>query len=81
MTPHEQVLRARLERVLNAGRIVERKGHERDSERRSRRDRSQSSQSNEVRDEEGGSPWRGLERGAVGLRSLESVGIFELCSF
>ena len=76
MTPHEQVLRARLERVLNAGR----KERERDSERRRQRDRSQSSQSNEVRDEEGGWPWRGMERdrdAAVGLRSLESVSIFE----
>ena len=76
---HEQVLRARLERVLNAGRVIEREEHKRDSERR--RHRSQSSQSNEVRDKEGGWPWRRLERDAMGLRSLESVSIFESSSF
>jgi len=76
---HEQVLRARLERVLNAGRVIEREEHKRDSERR--RDRSQTSQSNEVRDKEGGWPWRRLERDAMGLRSLESVSIFESSSF
>lgn len=52
MTPHEQVLRARLEKVLKSGKVLEKKEH-------GRRDRSGSgSASNEVRDEEGGRPWR-----------------------
>ncbi|KAF8907962.1 hypothetical protein CPB84DRAFT_1843795 [Gymnopilus junonius] len=74
MTPHEQVLRARLERVLEQGRVVER--IDRENERRKSAERGRSdggsaagsrsgssrrggAKANEVRDEEGGWPWRG----------------------
>ncbi|EDQ98634.1 uncharacterized protein LACBIDRAFT_296061 [Laccaria bicolor S238N-H82] len=67
MTPHEQVLRARLERVLcSAGRVVSdqsvqtTKG-ERERERRRR--------SNEVRDEVDGWPWREREYDSPSLVS------------
>ncbi|KIM45644.1 hypothetical protein M413DRAFT_345000 [Hebeloma cylindrosporum] len=70
MTPHEQVLRARLERVLSAGRVMEKGEKEKEVERqrqiirqRERRNRERSeSRGNEVRDEEGGWPWREHER-------------------
>ena len=70
MTPHEQVLRARLERVLSAGRVVEKGEKEKEVERqryimrqRERKNRERSeSRGNEVRDEEGGWPWREQER-------------------
>ena len=64
MTPHEQVLRARLERVLSAGRVVEKGEVERQRQiirQRERRQRS-GSRGNEVMDEEGGWPWREQER-------------------
>ncbi|KAF9557961.1 hypothetical protein CPC08DRAFT_724783 [Agrocybe pediades] len=62
MTPHEQVLRARLERVLEAGKVVEKK--EREKRRRSEsRGATSGAAANEVRDEEGGWPWREKERG------------------
>ncbi|KAF8965572.1 hypothetical protein BDZ97DRAFT_1918135 [Flammula alnicola] len=65
MTPHEQVLRARLERVLSVGRVVDLTEKEKNRNRR-HRERS-GSRRNEVRDEEGGWPWRERERerGAV----------------
>ncbi|KAF5328769.1 hypothetical protein D9619_011603 [Psilocybe cf. subviscida] len=56
MTPHEQALRARLERVL-----VMSTGQERtDKDRRTSnaRRRSESRSGNEVRDEQGGRPWQ-----------------------
>ncbi|KAF9483102.1 hypothetical protein BDN70DRAFT_350261 [Pholiota conissans] len=58
MTPHEQVLRARLERVLSAGRVVE---HGEKEKQRRRAGQRSMSRGNEVRDEEGGWPWH--ERG------------------
>lgn len=67
MTPHEQVLRARLERVLSVGRVVER--GEREKQRRRTAQRSMS-RGNEVRDEEGGWPWH--ERGEQEV-PIESV--------
>jgi hypothetical protein len=67
MTPHEQVLRARLERVLSVGRVVER--GEREKQRRRTAQRSMSRE-NEVRDEEGGWPWH--ERGEEEV-PIESV--------
>jgi len=57
MTPHEQVLRARLERVLEAGKVVERKERE-----KRRRSESRGGTVNEVRDEEGDWPWREKEQ-------------------
>lgn len=67
MTPHEQVLRARLERVLSVGRVVEH--GEREKQRRRTAQRSMS-RGNEVRDEEGGWPWH--ERGEQEV-AIESV--------
>ncbi|KAF4620970.1 hypothetical protein D9613_000125 [Agrocybe pediades] len=62
MTPHEQVLRARLERVLEAGKVVEKK--EREKRRRSEsRGATSVAAANEVRDEKGGWPWGEKERG------------------
>lgn len=55
MTPHEQVLRARLERVLSVGRGVEQGERERVARRAQHRSMSRE---NEVRDEDGGWPWR-----------------------
>lgn len=64
MTPHEQVLRAQLERVLNVGRVAEKK------ERRDRGRSESGSRKNEVRDEEGGWPWREAQRSAGSVRRL-----------
>lgn len=59
MTPHEQVLRARLERVLHTGRGVVHSEEREDESARSRK------RSNEVRDEAGGWPWRERENSDV----------------
>ncbi|KAF9526890.1 hypothetical protein CPB83DRAFT_837040 [Crepidotus variabilis] len=68
MTPHEQVLRARLEKVLNSGKVANGK----DRVQRHERGRSQSGsrRSNEVMDEEGGWPWKERE---VALKSGGSM--------
>ncbi|TFK64967.1 hypothetical protein BDN72DRAFT_846142 [Pluteus cervinus] len=60
MTPHELVLRARLERVLNTGKgIEEREMKKEERNRRSlERGRRERTSSNEVQDEQGGWPWR-----------------------
>ena len=82
MTPHEQVLRARLERVLSAGRVVEKGEKEKEVERqrhimrqkeRRNRERSEESRGNEVRDEEGGWPWREQEREFRGVWGVEET--------
>ena len=54
MTPHEQVLRARLEKMLSAGRIVSDSRAAQRTKRNSReemRERERRRRSNEVRDE------------------------------
>ena len=64
MTPHEQVLRARLERVLSAGRIVSEGQAAQTTKKNSReeiREREKRRRSNEVRDEVDGWPWRERE--------------------
>ena len=64
MTPHEQVLRARLERVLSAGRIVSEGQAAQTTKKNSReemRERERRRRSNEVRDEVDGRPWRERE--------------------
>ena len=64
MTPHEQVLRARLERVLSAGRIVSEGQAAQTTKKNSReemRERERRRRSNEVRDEVDGWPWRERE--------------------
>ena len=64
MTPHEQVLRARLERVLSAGRIVTEGQAAQTTKKNSReemRERERRRRSNEVRDEVDGWPWRERE--------------------
>jgi len=82
MTPHEQVLRARLERVLSVGRVVEKGEKEKEVERqrhimrqkeRRNRERSEESRGNEVRDEEGGWPWREQEREFRGVWGVEET--------
>jgi hypothetical protein len=78
MTPHEQVLRARLEKVLKSGRVLQKKECGREAPGREGRGRSESgSRSNEVRDEEGGRPWRraGQDR-ASALPSGDSVSFY-----
>ncbi|KAH9484738.1 hypothetical protein JR316_0001638 [Psilocybe cubensis] len=116
MTPHEQVLRSRLERVLEAGRVVQERerarsksksksnssgGQDRevgagsdimsivsgssgggvvedDSRRgrsggRPRSSRTSMSRDNEVRDEQGGWPWREKGRGSGGAEDEQPV--------
>ncbi|KIK05217.1 hypothetical protein K443DRAFT_130509 [Laccaria amethystina LaAM-08-1] len=73
MTPHEQVLRARLERVLSAGRIVsDSQAAQTTTKRNSReemRERERRRRSNEVRDEVDGWPWREREYDSPSLVS------------
>ena len=62
MTPHEMVLRARLERVLvSSGAGVH------DVRKERVLDRERKTSSNEVRDEEGAWPWREREKEPVSL--------------
>ena len=69
MTPHEQVLRARLERVLSAGRIVSDGQAAQTTKKNSReemREREKRRRSNEVRDEVDG--WLGGRGSMIVLR-------------